>query len=671
MICCILGTSPVVLAVIPGDVISDSFTVDYRQVTVYAPAVANTDSGYVGVISTITVTIQSNGTGRVFVDTLPLTQIDMQGSARLAVKVASALLDNDESCTISSSDYDFFFVVRTDAPIIGGPSAGAIMTVATVALLMDWEISNTTVMTGMINPDGSIGPIGGILQKIDAAHSVGATRFLIPKGQGTYTETVTQTSTENGRTLIITKPVTRNVSEYAMTNYEMDVVEVADVNDALLYMTGYELTTPQGDSNISTENYTRSMKPLAETLLSQAGDMYANATNAFENATIPSGFFFNYEKQISDTLYVAETRLEEAEQWYTQGVYYTSTSKSFQSLINSQYVLYASQYFDAEEDKEYVHQLLEQAQSLFDNSSEKAKTTQIQGMLSLQGVGAAQERVSEAASYLVDAQNSYQSNDYLNALYKIAFAIQRSESVTWWLRIVSYFNDTGSINSSELEVLAEEYISDAQQSITYSDVIVQEMGASSSYIADAEYLLAAAQDNYDNGYPAAALFEALEALVKANLALELVDGNSADKLQRAKESASASITESRQRGIEPVLAVSYYEYAQSLENESSFNDAIVYYKYSDFVAGILGLTMSCSGQTSRYVGIPEVEQPSLFSRLMGDFMFLVLFFIFGGLAGFAIGLIVVDKRDRKNKDQPPPPSAWTPRSIEDYYRKNK
>ena len=256
-------------------------------------------------------------------------------------------------------------------------------------------------------------------------------------------------------------------------------------------------------------------------------------------------------------------------------------------------------------------------------------------------------------------------------MYKIAFAIQRSESVTWWLRIVSYFNDTGSINSSELEVLAEEYISDAQQSITYSDVIVQEMGASSSYIADAEYLLAAAQDNYDNGYPAAALFEALEALVKANLALELVAGNSADKLQRAKESASASITESRQRGIEPVLAVSYYEYAQSLENESSFNDAIVYYKYSDFVAGILGLTMSCSGQTSRYVGIPEVEQPSLFSRLMGDFMFLVLFFIFGGLAGFAIGLIVVDKRDSKKKDQPPPPSAWMPRSIEDYYRKNK
>ncbi|GAG79599.1 unnamed protein product, partial [marine sediment metagenome] len=148
-----------------------------------------TDTGYVGVISTITVTIQ-NGTGRVFVDTLPLTQIDMQGSARLAVKVASNLVENDDNCTENPSNYDYFFVVRTSAPIIGGPSAGAIMTVAAIALLERWDINNWTVMTGMINPDGSVGPIGGIPQKIDAAHSVGATRFLIPKGQGTYTETI-------------------------------------------------------------------------------------------------------------------------------------------------------------------------------------------------------------------------------------------------------------------------------------------------------------------------------------------------------------------------------------------------------------------------------------------------------------------------------------------------
>ncbi len=58
-------------------------------------------------------------------------------------------------------------------------------------------------MTGMINPDGSIGPIGGILQKIDAAYSVGATRFLLPKGQMTYTEMVTEATNENGWVTVI------------------------------------------------------------------------------------------------------------------------------------------------------------------------------------------------------------------------------------------------------------------------------------------------------------------------------------------------------------------------------------------------------------------------------------------------------------------------------------
>jgi len=203
-------------AIEPGEVYEESIVLTYRNITVYAPAVAETDNGYVGVISTITVTLQSNGSRRVFVDTLPLTQIDMQGSARLSVKVASALVKNDDRCNIDPDEYDFFFVVRTTAPIIGGPSAGGIMTAAVVSLLENWTMDNKTVMTGMINPDGSIGPIGGILQKIDAAYSAGATRFLLPKGQMTYTEMVTEITTENGWTQTISKPVIKNVAEYAL-----------------------------------------------------------------------------------------------------------------------------------------------------------------------------------------------------------------------------------------------------------------------------------------------------------------------------------------------------------------------------------------------------------------------------------------------------------------------
>ena len=97
----LFASSPQIIAVSPGEISSDSVTVEYRNVTVFAPAVAQTTTGYRGVISTITVTIQSNGSGRVFVDTLPLTQIDMQGSARLAVTVASALVRGDATCEVN------------------------------------------------------------------------------------------------------------------------------------------------------------------------------------------------------------------------------------------------------------------------------------------------------------------------------------------------------------------------------------------------------------------------------------------------------------------------------------------------------------------------------------------------------------------------------------------
>ena len=130
-----LATFPITIATTPGEINQNTLPITYRNITVYAPAVGQTGNGYIGIISTITLTIQSNGSGRVFVDTLPLAQIDMQGSARLAVKVATSLVKNDQSYEINPSSYDYFFVIRTASPIIGGPSAGGIMTAAVVSLL--------------------------------------------------------------------------------------------------------------------------------------------------------------------------------------------------------------------------------------------------------------------------------------------------------------------------------------------------------------------------------------------------------------------------------------------------------------------------------------------------------------------------------------------------------
>jgi uncharacterized protein len=658
-------------AISTGQIGEGKISLEYRNVTVYAPAVAQTETGYVGVISTITVTIQNNGNGRVFVDTLPLTQIDMQGSARLAVKVASALAKNDKNCTINPSNYDYFFVVRTSSPIIGGPSAGAVMTLATISLLENWTIDDETVMTGMINPDGSIGPIGGIPYKVDAAHSVGATRFLIPKGQGTYTEVVREITTEDGWPTIRSRQVTTNVADYAMEKYGMEVDEVGDINDALMYFTGYNFSMPESNHKITTEDYVDSMKPLATTLLDGARNQYNNASDLLNKSksSIPNYYPLYYRDQVTELLNAAADRLDESESWHEQGFYYSSTSKSFQSLIDSRFVSYACGYFNSDDERQYITSVLNEVTSFYNNQSEEAKNADIKGAISLQCVGAAQQRASEADSYISDASISYNERDYLGMLYKLAFAMERSNSVGWWIGIASHFNDTGEISNTTLENLATEYIEDAQQAVVYSDVILQEAGGSSSYLDSAEELLTTARNDLEKGYPAAALLGAFEALAKANLAIETLDGVTNERIARARESASSSISKSRNIGIEPVLAVSYYEYAYSLENESKYSDALVYYKQSGIIAGVIDFTNFSKGSTSsRYVGTPEINANVREYDIFRYSYYLIFMAVIGGFAGLGLGLIIGSLLSKREKEEY---GHWTPRSIEDYYKKNK
>lgn len=661
---------PISVGLSAGKISEGDVSLDYRNVTVYAPAVSQIGTEYVGVISTITVTVQGNGSGRVFVDTLPLTDVDMQGSARLAVKVASALVIADTRPHLEPRNCDFFFVVRTTSPMIGGPSAGAIMTVAVISLLENWALDNNTVMTGMINPDGSIGPIGGIPYKIDAAHSIGASRFLIPKGQMTYTEMITEYQDINGITWQNTYPVTRNVSQYASDNYGMQVFEVEDINDALLYFTGWTFPVKESPDKITTEDYIIAMKPLATSLLDEARKSHQNASDLFNSTTIPNRYPDYFRNQVTDFLNNAADRLLESSHWYDEEVYYTSTSKSFQSLIDSHFVTYACQYFASQSQGEFVQYLLNKTTQSYNNRSIISRDSPIQGMVTLQCVGAAQQRINEAASYLVDANASFRSNDYLTALYKIAYAQERTDSVQWWLNISAPFHDSGEINESVITTLAEEYLDDASQAIAYSEIIINEMGKTSSYLNDAKTLLETARSENENGYSAAALFGSFESLVKANLALELVDGVTNDKVERARERASASITESRNLGIEPVLAVSYYEYGRSLANESSLDTAIVYYKDADLIAGALRFTTPYGVQSSRYVGIPDIKPTVSWnfgpSRYIG---FFILFALIGGIAGAGFGLLIAGLfSQKKQKDQFFTKSS-TPRSIEDYYKK--
>ena len=79
--------------------------------------------------------------------------------------------------------FDFPFEVSVGIDdTIGGPSAGLVFAMSVHDMLTPGSLTGGAVVagTGTITPDGTVGPIGGVQQKIAGAADVGAELFLVP-----------------------------------------------------------------------------------------------------------------------------------------------------------------------------------------------------------------------------------------------------------------------------------------------------------------------------------------------------------------------------------------------------------------------------------------------------------------------------------------------------------
>jgi Lon-like protease len=87
--------------------------------------------------------------------------------------------------TITSAGFDYktpFPISIVTQKINGGPSAGLMFTLTVYNMLSADDLTHGLRIagTGTINLDGTVGPIGGVKQKVAAAEQVGAVYFLCP-----------------------------------------------------------------------------------------------------------------------------------------------------------------------------------------------------------------------------------------------------------------------------------------------------------------------------------------------------------------------------------------------------------------------------------------------------------------------------------------------------------
>lgn len=84
---------------------------------------------------------------------------------------------------VVGSEYDFPFDVNIQLENVGGPSAGMMFALGIIDKLTPGELNGGEKIagTGTIDASGTVGPIGGIRQKLYGALNAGATWFLAPE----------------------------------------------------------------------------------------------------------------------------------------------------------------------------------------------------------------------------------------------------------------------------------------------------------------------------------------------------------------------------------------------------------------------------------------------------------------------------------------------------------
>lgn len=511
------------------------------DVQVHALAVAATANGLVGNVASVRIH-QEKGTGLVLLDTQPFAQVDLQGSARLAVRVAA------EVAGVDAAARDFRFVVRSDTTLIGGPSGGAILTVGAIAALRGWSVAPDAYMTGTIAPDGSIGPVGGVPEKASAAAARGGRLFLYPVG-----EEEVMTLTPQGRVRV-------NMTQHC-ERLGIECRAVLDVYDALPLLTGYAIERPPLPDASAAARYLDALTPLAAVSVANATrtiellDMRLNASSSVDHPYFPNA---------ARAAERAREALDEATAAQAQRLPYAATSRAFLAQVLARQAALTLDVIEAEDPRVKLDEQASLLANATRDALDAAKAARDDTPTRMEAAAAAQQRATYANQSLALAAQAIRRQDLANALFQLAYGMERAATVRWWLDTAELFPSNATVDARQRALAA---IGAASEQLAYATATLEGAGAT-QLLANAQASLDLARERYNDGQHAAAAYDALDAQVRASLALETLaygDEVPQARLDRARAEAERAIARARARGIEPLLAATQLENGDTLE----------------------------------------------------------------------------------------------------------
>ena len=492
------------------------------------------------------------GSGRVFLETFPLTRIDTQVSTRFAKEIAC------EFSKVECDNFDFFYTITAESAIIAGPSAGASITVLTVSLLDELSLKEDVAITGTINSGGLIGSVGGLKAKIEAGKKYGMNKILIPKGKAII---------EGNKTFDIVNLSKQN---------EIDIIEVATLTEALEQFTGKKFGKDRKDVSID-PSYKDTMKELAIELCSRSTRLF-NQFNTLKNET----FLVSQKSSISARSKVDSTNSTKAikqnalnlskkgKEAFSDKKYYSSASYCFGANVEYNYLLLLARNFTRKE-------VLEKAREIrmdMDEFDEQISSFDIKTITDLESYMVVKERLIEANDLINLVFQNLNQTSY--SLRNLAFAGERLNSAKAWATFMDNRGKEFNLNKEVIKEACKRKISEVEERLQYVEIYFPQNLESTRKELNYAY-----QDLNNNNYELC-LFKASKAKASVDIilsvfgaALEQVDGI----LEEKQKIVERNLVEGIENGVFPILGYSYYEYANTLGSEDPFS-ALLYSEYA-------------------------------------------------------------------------------------------
>ena len=144
----------------------------------------------VGLASDLVAAVAPAGAGEAV--TLEVRRGDEVQPVRLELEELGALGRPGLGVAVETVDPDVAlpFPVEFDSGRIGGPSAGLMIALTVYDLVDEGDLTRGRVVagTGTIDATGTVGPVGGVAQKVAAAVEAGAEVFVVPGAEATEAE---------------------------------------------------------------------------------------------------------------------------------------------------------------------------------------------------------------------------------------------------------------------------------------------------------------------------------------------------------------------------------------------------------------------------------------------------------------------------------------------------